>query len=436
MRRDRPDFLAWFLPGLEIKRWLFLMFSGTAFLLLGTAILLDLHPVHQFLEVIRLVAVNVPAYYTGGLVIFIGIMFYVFGWKRVNNTIIEAIDPSAHLLENLYIRRKLNKGPKIITIGGGTGLNTILKGLKHITGNLTAIVTVGDDGGSSGRLREEMGVLPPGDIRNCIAALANEENLVTELFQYRFKTGHGLEGHSFGNLFLTALCAITGDMVSAVKESSKVLSIIGRVLPSTLDDMKLYAEMEDGRIVYGESHIPEAGGRIKRLGATPKNLKAQDDVVYAIEDADIIIMGPGSLYTSVIPNLLIPEITEAISKSNAKKIYICNIMTQPGETDGYSVFDHVKAIIDHSKHGNIIDTVLINDYLPKNLADRYKEAGSLPVENDIDKVKKLGLNVLVRRLTEESKEGFVRHSAKRITRIIYSWYKGSNKHSEDDDEEE
>lgn len=167
-------------------------------------------------------------------------------------------------METLYRRRKLNKGPKIVAIGGGTGLSTLLKGIKHITNNITAVVTVGDDGGSSGRLREEMGVLPPGDIRNCIAALADEEDLVTELFQYRFKTGSGLEGHSFGNLFLSALCAITGDMVKAVKESSKVLAIRGKVLPSTLDDMRLVAELEDGRIIMGESQIPEAKGRIKK----------------------------------------------------------------------------------------------------------------------------------------------------------------------------
>ena len=422
---NKLDFFTWFIPGLEIKRWLFLMFGGTAFLILGVAILLDLHPVHQFFEAIKAVALKLPAPYTGVSVILTGIMFYILGWKRVNSSIIQAIDPGAHLLENLYIRRKLNKGPKIVTIGGGTGLNTILKGLKHITGNLTAVVTVGDDGGSSGRLREEMGVLPPGDIRNCIAALASEESLVTELFQYRFKNGQGLEGHSFGNLFLTALCAITGDMVSAVKESSKVLSIIGRVLPSTLDDMKLYAEMEDGRVIYGESNIPEAKGKIKRLGATPEDLKAFGDVIFAIEDADIIIMGPGSLYTSVIPNLLIKDITDAIIKSNAKKVYICNIMTQPGETDGYSVYDHVKAILDHSNGSKMIDTVIVNDYLPQELLEKYEEAESFPVENDLDRVKSLGINVLIRRLTDENNDGYVRHCAKRITRIIESLHKDS-----------
>jgi len=426
-KNKKPYVLNWLLPGLEIKRWLFLMFLGTVFLIVGVAILLDLHPVHQLLSLIQTIAIKSPPSYTGGIAICIGFMFYLFGWRRVKNTIIDAIDPGAHLLESLYIKRKLNKGPKIVAIGGGTGLSTILKGLKHITGNITAVVTVGDDGGSSGRLREEMGVLPPGDIRNCIAALAKEENLVTELFQYRFKNGHGLEGHSFGNLFLTALCAITGDMVSAVKESSKVLSIIGRVLPSTLDDMKLHAELEDGRVIYGESHITEAGGKIKRLGATPENLKALDDVIYALEEADIIIMGPGSLYTSVIPNLLIEEITQAIDLSSAKKIYICNIMTQPGETDDYTVYDHVKAILDHSKHQNILDTVLVNDNLPQNLAKKYGEANSFPVKLDLNKVKSLGLKVLIRRLTEENKDGYVRHSGKRIANIINNWYKRTDK---------
>lgn len=437
MRRDensKPnnlDFMTWFIPGLEIKRWLLLMFGGTIFLVFGAAILLELHPVYKLLEAVKSLAINFPPVYTGGAFIFTGIMFYAFGWKNVNRSIIQAIDPGAHLLENLYIKRRLNKGPKIVTIGGGTGLNTILKGLKHITGNLTAVVTVGDDGGSSGRLREEMGVLPPGDIRNCIAALANEESLVTELFQYRFKNGHGLEGHSFGNLFLTALCAITGDMVSAVKESSKVLSIIGRVLPSTLDDMKLYAEMEDGRVIFGESNIPEAGGKIKRLGATPENLTALGDVIYALKEADIIVMGPGSLYTSVIPNLLINEITETIYKSDAKKIYICNIMTQPGETDDCSVYDHVKAILDHSRQTRIIDTVLVNDYLPSELESRYKEADSYPVRHDLEKIKELGIKVLIRRLTEENNDGFVRHSAKRITRIIDSLHKGTESRTEE-----
>lgn len=428
-KKDHPMFLTWLMPGLEIKRWLFMMFIGTFLIMLGLITLLDIHPLYHMLNIVKEVAQNTPSYTKGAIILGIGAALFGLGWRKVNKSVISAIKPDAKLLEHLYVKRVLNKGPKIVAIGGGTGLSTILKGLKHLTGNITAVVTVGDDGGSSGRLREEMGVLPPGDIRNCIAGLANEEDLVTELFQYRFKNGNGLEGHSFGNLFLTALCAITGDMVSAVRESSKVLSIRGRVLPSTLDDMKLYAEMEDGRIIYGESNIPEANGRIAKLKATPADLKALDEVVESINEADIIIMGPGSLYTSVIPNLLIEGITEAISKSAARKIYICNIMTQPGETDEYSVSDHLKAILDHSKYPNILETVLVNDSLPKNLALKYKAANSFPVVLDTEKIKKLGIKVLTKRLIEENSEGLVRHSPERIARIIFEWYKGSGKSS-------
>jgi uncharacterized cofD-like protein len=331
------------------------------------------------------------------------------------------------LLEALYRRRKLNRGPKIVAIGGGTGLSMLLKGIKRITNNITAVVTVGDDGGSSGRLREEMGVLPPGDIRNCIAALADDEDLVTKLFQYRFKSGEGLEGHSFGNLFLTALCSITGDMVRAVKESSNVLSIRGRVLPSTLDDMKLVAEMEDGRIIHGESNIPEAHGKIKRLFTDPKKCKALEEVIFAIRNADLIILGPGSLYTSVIPNLLIEEISKEVAASSAKKIYVCNIMTQPGETDSYSVSDHIQALMTHANSRKIIDAVLVNDYLPNNLADKYRMAHSYPVKVDYDSIKKLGVKIFHKKLIEDSKEGLVRHSSHRVARAIYYWYRREQK---------
>jgi len=423
----------WLLPGLQVKRWFFMAFLGTFLLSLGTAITLELHPVHMSIELVKQVAANTPSTVTGSIFIATGLFIILFGLKNVNSSIMDAIDPGerAHLLENLYRRRKLNRGPKIVAIGGGTGLSTILKGLKRITNNLTAVVTVGDDGGSSGRLREEMGVLPPGDIRNCIAALANEEDLVTELFQYRFKTGSGLEGHSFGNLFLSALCAITGDMVTAVKESSKVLAIRGNVLPATLDDMRLVAELEDGRVILGESQIPEAYGKIKRLKTEPAHLKALDDVVQAIQAADLIILSPGSLYTSVIPNLLIEDISKAISESKAKKIYICNVMTQPGETDNYTVSDHVKAIIKHSKYKNIIDAVLVNDSLPKNLALKYKAVNSMPVKFDIEKLKKLGVKVVIKRLIEENKHGYVRHSPRKLAKAIYTWYKSNNQESQE-----
>ena len=359
-----------------------------------------------------------------------GAAIFFKGWKKSNLSILNVSDEreDGTILEALYRRRKLNRGPKIVAIGGGTGLSMLLKGIKHITNNITAVVTVGDDGGSSGRLREEMGVLPPGDIRNCIAALADDEDLVTKLFQYRFRSGEGLEGHSFGNLFLTALCSITGDMVRAVKESSNVLNIRGRVLPSTLDDMKLVAEMEDGRIIRGESNIPEANGKIKRLFTDPKKCKALDEVILAIRDADLIVMGPGSLYTSVIPNLLIEEISREVVLAKAKKIYVCNIMTQPGETDGYSVSDHVKALMQHADSKKIIDAVLVNDSLPAVLADKYRRANSYPVKIDYDNLRKLGVKVCPKKLIEDSREGFVRHSSHRVARAIYYWFRKEQKH--------
>lgn len=414
--------MMWLIPGLQVKRWFALIFVGAVLMILGLLILIDIKPIFYTMEFIRKIAMNISTEWLAFAFVMFGAGFFFKGWQKTNLSILDSNDNHS-LLESLYRRRKLNKGPRIVAVGGGTGLSMLLRGIKNITNNITAVVTVGDDGGSSGRLREEMGVLPPGDIRNCIAALADDEDLVTKLFQYRFKSGEGLEGHSFGNLFLTALCSITGDMVRAVKESSNVLSIRGRVLPSTLDDMKLVAEMEDGRIIHGESNIPEANGKIKRLFTDPQNCKALDDVITAIKNAELIILGPGSLYTSVIPNLLIKEIADEISKSQAKKIYVCNIMTQPGETDGYSVSDHVSALMQHAGSKNIIDAVLINDTMPENLAEKYENAGSYPVKSDFENLKNIGINWFAKKLIEDSKEGLVRHSSNRVARAIYYWYR-------------
>ncbi|MBP7211678.1 YvcK family protein [bacterium] len=388
-------------------------------------IIFNMRPIYFTMEFIRHFALKAPSGVVALGFVGIGAILFFKGWQKTNLSMLDMNNgrEKETMLEALYRRRKLNRGPKIVAVGGGTGLSMLLKGIKKVTNNITAVVTVGDDGGSSGRLREEMGILPPGDIRNCIAALADDEDLVTKLFQYRFKTGEGLEGHSFGNLFLTALCSITGDMVRAVKESSNVLSIRGRVLPSTLDDMKLVAELEDGRIIKGESTIPEAHGKIKRLFTDPEKCKALEDVILAIKDADLIILGPGSLYTSVIPNLLIKEISEEIAKSTAKKIYVCNIMTQPGETSDYNVSDHINAIMKHAGSKKIIDAVLVNDTLPDNLAEKYKNAHSFPVKLDTENIKKLGVKIVSKKLIEDNKEGLLRHSSHRVARAIYLWYR-------------
>ncbi len=424
-----PKDAGWLIPGLQVKRWFILIFAGAVMMAFGLLILCDIKPVFYTMEFVRKVASKISTEWIAFTIVMFGAAMFFKGWQKTNLSILDLNNgrEKETILEALYRRRKLNRGPKIVAIGGGTGLSMLLKGIKHITNNITAVVTVGDDGGSSGRLREDMGILPPGDIRNCIAALADDEDLITKLFQYRFKSGEGLEGHSFGNLFLTALCSITGDMVRAVKESSNVLSIRGRVLPSTLDDMKLVAEMEDGRIIHGESNIPEAHGKIKRLFTDPVQCKPLEDVLAAIKDADLIIMGPGSLYTSVIPNLLIEEISKEVAQSNAKKIYVCNIMTQPGETDNYSVSDHLTALMKHANSRNILDAVLVNDFIPSNLADKYKLAGSYPVKVDVENIKKLGIKIFPKKLIEDSREGLVRHSSNRVARAIYYWYKKEHK---------
>lgn len=426
-----PKQAGWLLPGLQVKRWFALIFVGAVLITVGILILFDLKPIYNTMQFIQQIATQISTEWLAFGIVMIGAAIFFKGWQKTNLSILDIEDDRNNdvLLENLYKRRKLNRGPRIVAVGGGTGLSMLLSGAKNITNNLTAIVSVGDDGGSSGRLREEMGILPPGDIRHCITALADDEDLVNKLFKYRFTNGEGLEGHSFGNLFLTALYDITGDMVSAVRASSRVLSIRGRVLPATLDDMKLVAEMEDGRIIHGESTIPEAHGKIKRLFTEPANCKALPDVIQAIRDAELIILGPGSLYTSVIPNLLVKEISEEIIKSKAKKIYVCNIMTQPGETDNYTVSDHLKALIKHAGSNKIVDAVLVNDYLPDNLAGKYQEAGSYPVKLDVPEVKKLGIKIFAKKLIQDSREGLVRHSSTRVARAVYYWFKKQQKKS-------
>ena len=420
-----PKSVGWLIPGLEVKRWFILIFLGSFFILFGLFSLLNIELLSWSLSVLKATVNYIPSHFFSVILLLTGITLFFLGWRNTNMSILDihSNKERGSVLEILYRRRKLNKGPHIVAIGGGTGLSMLLKGIKRFTNNITAVVTVGDDGGSSGRLREELGVLPPGDIRNCLAALADDEDLVTKLFQYRFQNGEGLEGHSFGNLFLTALCSITGDMFSAVKESSNVLSIRGVVLPATLDDMKLAAKFEDGRVIHGESNIPEAGGVIKRLFTEPEKCSPLPDVLTAIKGADLIILGPGSLYTSVIPNLLIDGIADAIANSSAKKIYVCNIMTQPGETDDYTVSDHVKALIMHAGGKKIIDAVLVNNVLPEEISEGYAKSGSFPVDVDKDKLSSFNIEMVTSKLIQENRSGLVRHSSNRVARAIYYWYK-------------
>ncbi|MEO0853620.1 MAG: gluconeogenesis factor YvcK family protein, partial [Cyanobacteria bacterium J06648_11] len=332
----------WLSPGLDVKRWLSLAIAGTAITVFGLAILVGLTPVARFQQAIAatlsFITTVIPSHISGPLVLLIGLVMLILGVRRTFGSLSDVLVPEGdedELVDKLLQRKRLGRGPRIVVVGGGTGLSTLLRGLKKFSSNITAIVTVADDGGSSGRLRREIGVLPPGDIRNCLTALASEEKLLTELFQYRFETGEGLSGHSFGNLFITALSEVTGkDLIRAIAMTSRVLAIRGQVLPATLADVTLWAEMSDGRWIEGESKIAKARGNIIRVGCKPAQPTAVPEAIAAIEAADFIILGPGSLYTSVIPNLLVPQIVEAIAASISPRIYVCYIMTEPGETTG------------------------------------------------------------------------------------------------------
>jgi uncharacterized cofD-like protein len=428
---SRHRLFKWLSPGLFIKRWLLLSASGVVLAVIGTAIWSKLTPIYrlisltsQFLEFLTTV---VPSYISGPIVLIIGVFMIIWGQSRTVSSITEVlgVDKDKQLVDMLLDRRRLNRGPKIVVVGGGTGLSTLLRGLKDYSSNITAIVTVADDGGSSGRLRREIGVLPPGDIRNCIAALADEEELLTELFQYRFEAGSGLIGHSFGNLFLTAMSEITGDLEQAVAASSKVLAISGKVLPSTLTDVSLWAEMEDGRLIEGESNIPQAGGKIKTIGCMPANPPALPAAVTAIQEAEYIIIGPGSLYTSIIPNLLVPDIRDAIAKADVPRIYVCNIMTQPGETEGFSVGDHIREI-DRIGKEKLFDAVLVHRKPPSSLSlQRYALENSHPVYLDRQEIAKLNRRIVMANVMEEDLiKGHVRHSSSQLARVLLRWYSG------------
>lgn len=337
--------LRWLIPGLGVKRWLGLLLGGALLMGLGMSVLM-----------LRLTGglalAPIWALMLGGL----GLAAMLVAVVQINRTLLAPfVRPGQNVAEAVSEYQRRGRGPKIVAIGGGTGLATLLRGLKKHTSNITAIVTVADDGGSSGRLRRALGVLPPGDFRNCLAALADDEALITQLFQYRFGGQNDLGGHSFGNLFITAMTDVTGSFEQALVESSHVLTIRGRVLPSTLRDVTLVGELlltsdtEQINRVEGESRIAETEGCIQRVFLQPDDAPAYPDSIRAILEADLIVLGPGSLYTSLLPNLLVRDLTQAIQASRALKVYVCNTATQPGETEGYSVLEHVTAIERHTQ---------------------------------------------------------------------------------------
>ena len=315
---------------------------------------------------------------------------------------------------------KENNEAKVVVIGGGTGLSTMLRGLKQYTSHITAIVTVGDDGGGSGKLREDLGMLPPGDIRNCILALADTEPLMEDLLQYRFTEG-SLKGQCFGNLFLAAMAGISENFEDAVQKMSSVLAVKGKVLPVTLDDMKLIAELENGEIIEGESKIPSEvivrNTRIKKIAIKPIDAKPLEEAIKAINNADVIIMGPGSLYTSIIPNLLVKGIPEAICKSPAKKVYISNVMTQPGETDGFKVSNHLKVLMDYGVAENIDYVIANNGIIPPDIKEKYAKENAELVVLDYENINNLNVKIIEADLIKITKR-YVKHNAEKLAELI------------------
>ncbi|MBI3910536.1 MAG: YvcK family protein [Armatimonadetes bacterium] len=424
--------LKWLYPGVHVKRYLLIVFLG---ILLTTAGI-DLLFIMQLADLGD--RLNAQIYSLTGIILTdrslatltyqaliglplatLGLLLMFYGFRNTLVSITTAVVPQTQgpLVDVILKRRHLAQGYRIVVIGGGTGLSTLLRGLKEYTSNITAVVTVTDDGGSSGRLQREFGMLPPGDIRNCLVALADAEPLMQELFQYRFEGGgEALKGHSFGNLLIAAMLNITGDFEEAVRQTSRVLAIRGRVLPSTLAHVCLRAELVDATIAEGETNISRATQPIQRMMLSDPEAEPLDETLEALRTADAILIGPGSVYTSVIPNFLVKGVAEAVARSNALKIYICNVMTQPGETSGFSAADHVRAI-EQQAGRRVFDYVLINQDVPgEDLLERYAQAGSYWVHPDLERIRQMGYRPVVGQFISQTH--VVRHDPLRLAQAI------------------
>ena len=405
-------FLKWFYPGMRIKRWLSMAIAGIFLFGIGSALL----PVEGGI-ILRLISL---------VMLLSGIICLMFGVGLLVRSLLEVVSPSQQtqdLVELVFQRRHLEKGPKLVVIGGGTGLSTLLHGLKQYTTNITAIVTVADDGGSSGRLRQEFDMLPPGDIRNCLVALADTEPLMQRLFQYRFAEDSALHGHNFGNLFITAMTKITGDFERAVQASSKVLAIRGRVVPSTNAKVRLVAEHDDGSMTLGETKISKASSPIRRIYLEPTGCQPSYEAIAAIREANVIVLGPGSLYTSIIPNLLVEKMVDAIVQSKALKVYVCNVMTQSRETHGYRASDHVRALVTHTNPGIVQVCIVNTEPIPLSLLEKYRDEDAFPVEADVERIRELGYQVVADDII--STENHVRHDPEKVAKLIIQLVVGS-----------
>lgn len=413
----------WLTVGIGIKRWGLLALMGIILAVIGAALSSAYVAVELSINVMSWIASHtnrlIDTESIGLLLLLIGVLMVAIGmrgtFRAVERAFSTGSDNKGDFLEVALRRRRLEQGEKVVAIGGGTGLSTMLRGLKQFTSNITAVVTMADDGGSSGILREH-GILPPGDLRNCIAALAETEPLMTELFQHRFEGLGPLKGHSVGNLVVAAMCEMTGDFASAVKQTSKVLAIRGQVLPSTLDDIRLGAELQDGTKVLGQTSVNKAPN-IEHAFLVPDNPRALPGVLRAIHEADFIIIGPGSLYTSIIPNLLVPEIGEAIKASPAPKIYVCNVMTQPNETQGYKASDHVRALIRHIGPGVISHVLVNNGRVHGKVLEKYRSTGADYVQPDEAAISILGVRPVHGNFIDDA--NLVRHNPVKLAASIF-----------------
>lgn len=419
--RFTHSFLKWLYPGMLLKRWLGALLGGAMLMALGLYLLIRV-TAPGLLEAVSRGSSGRASVVLGLAALAVGFVVILYAVQRIVRSVGDVLAPdrTEGISDIVYRRRSLAHGQRIVVIGGGTGLSTMLRGLKHATSNITAIVTVTDDGGSSGRLVREYNVLPPGDIRNCIVALADNEGMMADLFQYRFQGGaEALSGHSMGNLLLLAMCGITGSFDQAVRETSRVLAIRGLVLPSTLDRVELAGEMADGTWLHGETAIVDAGrsNPIRRVALNPHAVRPLDEALDAIQRADAVIMGPGSIYTSVVPNLLVPGIADALRRSPALRVYVCNVMTQPGESDGFTASDHVRVIEEHAGKG-VIGTVLVNTAMPSGEARaRYAARGAEAVAPDVDRIEAMGYRAMAADLLNET--DLVRHDPDTLAAAIF-----------------
>jgi uncharacterized cofD-like protein len=420
-KTPRLHFMRWLYPGLGVKRWLLvalagaLLFSDGAFRWYLAEGIVFKHKFKLNEAIDTFFDDFIPISQLMWIFMGTGLLLIVVGFQKWMNAVIGALTPKRKDIVDVLFDRRLQRGYKIVAIGGGTGLATLLRGLKKYTSNLTAVVTVTDDGGSSGRLQKELGILPPGDIRNCLVALADDEAMVTDLFRYRFTEGDGLTGHSFGNLFLAAMTGITGNFDRAVKESSRVLNIKGRVLPATLTKARLGAQLADGTVILGETNISQAGKAVERLFLDPAQAEPLPEVIAAIREADAIVLGPGSLYTSILPNLLVHGIAHEIAAADCAKIYVCNVMTQPGETDAFTASQHVRALLDHAGE-RVCEYAVINEQQPLRLLEAYAQERQIPVQADTGAIEALGLRVVGANVINETQT--VRHDPKRLAEVL------------------